>query len=102
MIPKAKYIWQQTKYTFVRGFKDIWRDWKWLVNLRFGKSAAQLTAHDLKERSRIRIDFDKFIPYSLFLVVPFSSLALPLYLYLFPNSVPTTFQFDTDYEKKCG
>lgn len=41
---------------------------------------------------RISYDVTKFMPYSLFLVVPFSSLVLPFYLLLLPNAVPSQFR----------
>jgi len=36
----------------------------------------------------------KFVPFSLFIVIPFAEFALPFYLYFFPNAFPTTFIFD--------
>ena len=48
----------------------------------------------MRESSRIIYDFWKFIPFSLFLIVPGLEVALPLYLLLFPNSIPTWYIFD--------
>jgi LETM1 and EF-hand domain-containing protein 1 len=36
----------------------------------------------------------KFVPFSLFIVIPFAEFALPFYLYFFPNAFPTSFIFD--------
>lgn len=41
----------------------------------------------------------KFVPFSLFIVVPFAEFALPFYLYFFPNAFPTTFIFDDQLAK---
>jgi len=49
---------------------------------------------------RIRSDLAKFVPYSFFIVVPFTEFLLPVYLYLFPNSIPSFFKFDTAYNKR--
>jgi len=66
-----------------------------MFNIWWHKSPRQRTGYELAEMSRIRSDLLKFVPYSFFLIVPFSGSVLPLYLYLFPNSIPSFFKFDT-------
>jgi LETM1 and EF-hand domain-containing protein 1 len=39
----------------------------------------------------------KFVPFSAFLIIPFSEVLLPPYLYFFPNALPTTYIFDDGY-----
>ena len=57
---------------------------------------------ELRERRRISKDLFKFAPYSVFLIVPFAELFLPIYMILFPNSLPTQFMFDTQVGKKTS
>lgn len=40
------------------------------------------------------MDLLKFIPFSLFAIIPFAEAFLPVYLILFPNAVPYTFMLD--------
>lgn len=42
----------------------------------------------------------KMLPFSFFLIVPFAEFGLPLYLLLFPNSIPSQFISHEDQEKK--
>jgi LETM1 and EF-hand domain-containing protein 1, mitochondrial len=48
----------------------------------------------MRESQRIMYDFGKFLPFSLFLIIPGLEVLLPLYLMLFPNSIPTWYIFD--------
>lgn len=50
--------------------------------------------YSLKERkamSQTSSDLLKMIPFSFFIIVPGAELALPLFLYVFPNMMPSTF-----------
>ena len=42
----------------------------------------------------------KFIPFSLFLLIPGGELFLPAWVLVFPNSVPSQFVSDAEREKK--
>ena len=97
---KLKYLWRETKYTIVQGHKDLWNDAKWMLNTWRHKPPKQRTGYELAEMRRIRSDLLKFIPYSFFIVVPLSEFFLPLYLYLFPNSIPSFYKLDTAYNKR--
>lgn len=37
-------------------------------------------------------DIFRVVPFSVFIVVPFMEFLLPVYLWLFPNALPSTFQ----------
>ena len=39
-------------------------------------------------------DFVKFIPFSVFIIVPGAELLLPAWLVIFPNSIPSQFLSD--------
>ena len=45
-------------------------------------------------------DFIKFVPFSLFLLVPGGELFLPAWVLIFPNSVPSQFVGDEERAKK--
>jgi LETM1 and EF-hand domain-containing protein 1 len=60
------------------------------------------TLFELRERRRITVDLLKFMPYSVFMIVPFAELALPFYMILFPNSMPTQFLSDSQVGKKTS
>lgn len=48
-----------------------------------------LTASQLKRTTQ---DLLRLIPFSVFLIVPFMELLLPVALKLFPNMLPSTFE----------
>jgi len=43
---------------------------------------------------QVRSDFIKFIPFSIFIIVPGAELLLPAWLVVFPNSIPSQFLSD--------
>lgn len=88
------------KYTLVQGSKDLWSDVKWIRSIYNKKSRFEFTGYELMRVRRVTLDLLKFIPYSVFLTVPFAELALPIVLYLYPNAVPSFYLFDTSYDKR--
>lgn len=40
---------------------------------------------------QVKTDFLKFIPFSIFMIVPGAELLLPAWLVIFPNSIPSQF-----------
>ena len=55
-----------------QGFRDLWGDAKWLINIKKKKEYKDFTGLEMKTSARIKIDLIKFIPYSVILVVPFA------------------------------
>ncbi|KAF4712454.1 hypothetical protein FOZ63_014710, partial [Perkinsus olseni] len=51
----------------------------------------QLTLREHKLLVRTVTDLFKLVPFSLFIIIPFAELALPVALRLFPNMLPSTF-----------
>ena len=37
-------------------------------------------------------DVFRILPFSIFIIIPFMELLLPVYLWFFPNALPSTFQ----------
>lgn len=90
---KMSWIWLRD------GTKSAWHDLQTFNTLR--KITPNLrTAYQTIELQRIKKDIVKLIPFSFFVVVPFSELVLPFYLYFLPNSTPTCYRFDTSQERE--
>ena len=51
-----------------------------------------LTRRENKQFLRTVADVFRIVPFSVFVVIPFMEFLLPVYLYLFPNALPSTFQ----------
>lgn len=66
------------------------------------KSAAgyELTRRENKQLERTIQDIVRLVPFSMFLIVPFAELLLPIALKLFPNLLPSTYESSSDKEKK--
>jgi len=56
-----------------------------------------LTVREHKLLVRTTSDCFKLIPFSFFILIPFAELALPIFLRLFPNMLPSTF-FEQKYD----
>jgi len=57
-----------------------------------------LTIREKNLLVRTTSDCMKLVPFSLFIIVPFAELALPLFLRMFPNMLPSTF-FEKKFDK---
>jgi LETM1 and EF-hand domain-containing protein 1 len=72
----------------------LWGDFKFYV--RFQKRRYE-TKYDNESYSediklkQVKSDFIKFIPFSIFIIVPGAELLLPAWLVVFPNSIPSQF-----------
>ena len=72
----------------------LWGDFKFSV--RFWKRRYE-TKYDNESYSediklkQVKSDFIKFIPFSLFIIIPGAELLLPAWLVVFPNSIPSQF-----------
>lgn len=85
-----------------KGFIGVYKDTSYLVTLLKKKQLREeiYTIYELRERRRMTKDLIKFLPYSIFMTVPFLEFALPFYMLLFPNSTPTHFLFDNQIGEK--
>ena len=87
----------------IHGLKTLGGDVKWAVPTRSNKSAKRfrMTSYKQKKRLRqVRTDVIKFLPFSLFLLIPGGELFLPAWVLVFPNSVPSQFVSEADRKKK--
>jgi hypothetical protein len=60
-----------------------------LVKLTGGKS---LTRRERQQLTRTTADLFRLVPFAVFIIIPFMELLLPVFLKLFPNMLPSTFQ----------
>ena len=51
-----------------------------------------LTRLERQQLIRTLSDIFRLVPFSVFIIVPFMEFALPLFIKLFPNMLPSTFQ----------
>lgn len=51
-----------------------------------------LTRRERQQLVRTVSDLFRLVPFSIFIIVPFMELALPIFIKLFPNMLPSTFQ----------
>ena len=49
---------------------------------------------------RVKGDFVRFVPFSLFLIIPGAEIFLPAWVMIFPNSVPSQFVSDKERDRK--
>uniref|UniRef100_A0A0N5B3H2 Letm1 RBD domain-containing protein n=1 Tax=Strongyloides papillosus TaxID=174720 RepID=A0A0N5B3H2_STREA len=52
----------------------------------------KLLRKEKQQLSRTVADLFRLVPFSVFIIVPFMELALPIFIKLFPNMLPSTFQ----------
>lgn len=66
-------------------FKFFARNTKSKIEYKYDKPSYK---DDIKLR-QVKSDFIKFIPFSVFIIVPGAELLLPAWLVVFPNSIPS-------------
>ncbi|KZV34804.1 hypothetical protein F511_00706 [Dorcoceras hygrometricum] len=75
------------------GFKLLWADVRissrLLLKLAGGKS---LSRRERQQLTRTTADVFRLVPFAVFIIVPFMEFLLPVFLKLFPNMLPSTFQ----------
>lgn len=63
------------------------RFWKRRYDIKYDKELY----HEQVKLKQVKSDFIKFIPFSIFIIVPGAELLLPAWLVVFPNSIPSQF-----------
>ncbi|KAK6266365.1 hypothetical protein QUC31_017202 [Theobroma cacao] len=75
------------------GFKLLWADVRissrLLLKLAGGRS---LSRRERQQLTRTTADIFRLVPFAVFIIVPFMEFLLPVFLKLFPNMLPSTFQ----------
>lgn len=87
-------------YHTVHGLRDFGSDSKWLIKTSTRQTKYSFVSYGQETRARhVKRDVMKMIPFSFFLIIPGMELALPAYLKIFPNSLPSQFESDSDRQK---
>ncbi|MCO5562879.1 hypothetical protein L7F22_016515 [Adiantum nelumboides] len=80
-----KHYWLGTKLLWA----DIRISSRLLLKLASGKS---LTRREREQLTRTTADIFRLVPFAVFVIVPFMEFLLPVFLKVFPNMLPSTFQ----------
>ena len=87
----------------IHGLKALFGDVKWAVSAEHGKRSKRFSEASYTQRTRlrqVRQDVIKFVPFSLFLLIPGGELFLPAWVLVFPNSIPTQFVAEEERAKR--
>ncbi|KAL3506924.1 hypothetical protein ACH5RR_032306 [Cinchona calisaya] len=80
-----QHYWLGTKLLWV----DVRISSRLLFKLAGGKS---LSRRERQQLTRTTADIFRLVPFAVFIIVPFMEFLLPVFLKLFPNMLPSTFQ----------
>ncbi|OJJ60834.1 hypothetical protein ASPSYDRAFT_42625 [Aspergillus sydowii CBS 593.65] len=61
----------------------------------------ELSRREHRQLKRTVIDLGRLVPFSMFVLIPFAELLLPVALKLFPNLLPSTYEGNSTREKKA-
>lgn len=62
----------------------------------------ELTRREYRQLKRTVQDLGRLVPFSMFVIVPFAELLLPVALKLFPNMLPSTYEGQSSRDKKAS
>ncbi|KAL2155217.1 hypothetical protein VTH82DRAFT_3893 [Thermothelomyces myriococcoides] len=62
----------------------------------------ELTRRENRQLKRTVQDLARLVPFSVFVIVPFAELLLPVALKIFPNMLPSTYEGQTSKDKKAS
>jgi LETM1 and EF-hand domain-containing protein 1, mitochondrial len=60
----------------------------------------ELSRRENRQLQRTLVDMARLVPFSMFVIIPFAELLLPVALKLFPNLLPSTYESGKDKEAK--
>lgn len=102
-VPK-KTIWEKVKHEVAHywaGTKLLGYEIKVSTKLLFKLASGYgLSRRESNQLQRTIVDVARLIPFSMFLIVPFAELLLPVALKIFPNLLPSTYESSSDVKKK--
>ncbi|EDW00664.1 mitochondrial proton/calcium exchanger protein [Drosophila grimshawi] len=98
--PLQQRIWDEIVH-YYHGFRLLFIDTaissKLLWSVLNGKT---LTRRENKQLQRTTSDLFRLIPFSVFIIVPFMELLLPVFIKFFPGMLPSTFQTAKDRQER--
>ncbi|XP_016065931.1 PREDICTED: LETM1 domain-containing protein LETM2, mitochondrial [Miniopterus natalensis] len=90
----------ELKY-YYSGFHLLWIDTKVAARMSWRLLHGQvLTRRERRRLLRTCVDLFRLVPFVVFIIVPFMELLLPVFLKLFPEMLPSTFERDSKMEEK--
>lgn len=97
----SSHLWEEVKHVG-KGFVNLKDDIKESVtdvkDIHYARYTKPTYAHTNKIQ-RITKDVIKFIPFSIFILIPGLELLLPAWLMIFPNAIPSQFQSKVTRQK---
>lgn len=97
-----RHLWLEIK-KIGRGFKSFKEDLTYSIKTTKDTTFKEYGTYSFESRVRIRqtwSDLFKFVPFSIFILIPGLELLLPAWLVIFPNAIPSQFQSDSSKEQK--
>ncbi|ODV91125.1 hypothetical protein CANCADRAFT_24618 [Tortispora caseinolytica NRRL Y-17796] len=99
-------MWQKVKHALSHywdGTKLLGTEIKISVRLAVKMASGyELSRREQRQLTRTTQDMVRLVPFSVFLIVPFAELLLPVALKLFPNLLPSTYEAQSERDKKVG
>ncbi|XP_014641831.1 PREDICTED: LETM1 domain-containing protein LETM2, mitochondrial isoform X1 [Ceratotherium simum simum] len=90
----------ELKY-YYNGFYLLWIDTKVAARMVWRLLHGQvLTRRERRRLLRTCVDFFRLVPFMVFIIVPFMEFLLPVFLKLFPEMLPSTFESESKKEEK--
>ncbi|EGW34702.1 uncharacterized protein SPAPADRAFT_53130 [Spathaspora passalidarum NRRL Y-27907] len=90
---EAQHYWHGTK---LLGY-EIKVSTKLMLKMMSGYGLSRRESNQLQ---RTIVDVARLVPFSMFVIIPFAELLLPVALKLFPNLLPSTYESNVDRQKK--
>ncbi|XP_053319041.1 LETM1 domain-containing protein LETM2, mitochondrial [Spea bombifrons] len=86
---------------FYHGFRLLWIDTKVAARMVWRLLHGQvLTRRERRRLLRTCADLFRLVPFMVFVIVPFMEFLLPVFLKLFPEMLPSTFETESKKEEK--
>ncbi|XP_006170703.1 LETM1 domain-containing protein LETM2, mitochondrial [Tupaia chinensis] len=86
---------------YYNGFHLLWIDTKVAARMVWRLLHGQvLTRRERRRLLRTCADFFRLVPFMVFIIVPFMEFLLPVFLKLFPEMLPSTFESESKKEEK--
>lgn len=104
IVKPKKTIWEKVKHElnhYWDGTKLLGYEMKVSTKLLFKVAAGYgLSRRETNQLQRTISDVVRLVPFSMFLIIPFAELLLPVALKIFPNLLPSTYESAGDKKKK--
>mmetsp|Transcript_3500 Transcript_3500/g.3405 ORF Transcript_3500/g.3405 Transcript_3500/m.3405 type:complete len:492 (+) Transcript_3500:78-1553(+) len=101
---EKKSLWEKVKHEaqhYWDGTKLLGYEMKVSTKLLFKMALGYgLSRREANQLQRTIVDVIRLVPFSMFLIIPFAELLLPVALKIFPNLLPSTYESKQDKKKK--